>query len=134
VAFAAALQHLPPRQRAVLILRDALGLVRQGGLRVARDDCRIRQQRAPAGPQSRGRAAPRGGQQPTIGSLDGQRVGEIVQLFTDAFERGDVDATVGLLAEDATFAILRMAGSRGWIGLAGIVLPSLLYTSSQRCR
>ena len=48
---------------------------------------------------------PEEGQQPTIRSLDDQRVGEIVQLFTDAFERGDVHAIIGLLAEDATFAM-----------------------------
>jgi RNA polymerase sigma-70 factor, ECF subfamily len=36
-------------------------------------------------------------------SLGDERVREIVDNFVDAFEQGDVDAIVGLLAEDATF-------------------------------
>jgi RNA polymerase sigma-70 factor, ECF subfamily len=105
LAFAVALQHLPPRQRAVLILRDALGLSAKEvseslGTTVASVNSAL--QRARKAVDER---LPEEGQQPTIRSLNDQRVGEIVQLFTDAFERGDVHAIIGLLAEDATFAM-----------------------------
>jgi RNA polymerase sigma-70 factor, ECF subfamily len=105
LAFAAALQHLPPRQRAVLILRDALGLSAKEvseslGTTVASVNSAL--QRARKAVDER---LPEEGQQPTIRSLDDQRLGEIVQLFTDAFERGDVHAIIGLLAEDATLAM-----------------------------
>jgi RNA polymerase sigma-70 factor, ECF subfamily len=105
LAFAAALQHLPPRQRAVLILRDALSLSAKEvskslGTTVASVNSAL--QRARKAVDER---LPEEGEHSTIRSLDDQRVGKIVQLFTDAFERGDVDAIIGLLAEDATLAM-----------------------------
>jgi RNA polymerase sigma-70 factor, ECF subfamily len=103
-AFVAALRHLPPRQRAVLILRDALNLTAKEvseslGTTVASVNSAL--QRARRAVDQR---LPEKSRRSTMSSLDDERGGEIVQKFVDAFERGDVDAIIGLLAEDATFA------------------------------
>jgi hypothetical protein len=95
-----ALQHLPPRQRAVLVLRDVLGF---GGAEVAGmlDTTKA----AVKGSLQRARAtldehAPTGERKgaPTPGS---RREPELVGHFAAAVERGDVDAVVSLLTDDA---------------------------------
>jgi RNA polymerase sigma-70 factor (ECF subfamily) len=105
LAFVAALQYLPPRQRAVLILREVLGFSAKEvseslGATVASVNSAL--QRARKAVDDR---LPDESQQATIRSLGDERVRELVQRFIDAFERGDVDAIVALLAEDATFAM-----------------------------
>jgi RNA polymerase sigma-70 factor, ECF subfamily len=103
LAFVAALQHLPPRQRAVLILREVLGFSAKEvaealGVTVASVNSAL--QRARKTVEDR---LPEQSQQATMRSLGDERVREIVEQFVEAMERGDVDAIVALLAEDATF-------------------------------
>ena len=100
LAFLAALQHLPPRQRAVLILRDVLGWPSQqiaslletssasvnSALQRARGTLRTqlperRLDWAPAGP-------------PT------ERERAVLRRYMDAMERADLTAMAELLAED----------------------------------
>ena len=50
LAFLAAIQHLPPRQRAVLILRDVVGWSTKETASLLESEPRLRDQRAAAGP------------------------------------------------------------------------------------
>jgi RNA polymerase sigma-70 factor, ECF subfamily len=100
LSFIVALQHLPPRQRAALVLRDVLGFRTaevaemldtgeasvKGALQRARATLRAR---LPAADRDR---APR---------PNSARERELVGRFADAFQRGDVDEVVALLTDDA---------------------------------
>jgi RNA polymerase sigma-70 factor, ECF subfamily len=100
LAFVAALQHLPPRQRAVLVLRDVLGF-RAAEVAKMLDTGEV----AVKGLLQRARStlethlpAPDRERPPLPGS---RRERELVGRFADAMESGDVDAVVALLTEDA---------------------------------
>jgi RNA polymerase sigma-70 factor (ECF subfamily) len=104
LAFIAALQHLPPRQRATLLLRDVLGFHAAevaGMLECSLDAVNSSLKRARANiaghldPGARDQAPPPGS----------PRERAIVARFTDAFERGDVGGLVALLTEDASITM-----------------------------
>ncbi len=100
LAFVAALQRLPPRQRAALVLRDVLGFHRaevaemlgsseasvKGALQRARTTL---DERLPPGGRERA---------PLPGSA---RERELVGRFAAAVERGDTECVVSLLTDDA---------------------------------
>jgi RNA polymerase sigma-70 factor (ECF subfamily) len=99
-----ALQHLPPRQRAVLILRDVLSLsAREVSqmLRTSVASVNSALQRARKSLDERLSE----NEQSTMRSPREARVGEIVRRFIDASERGDVDAIVRLLVGHAPLAM-----------------------------
>ena len=109
LAFIAALQHLPARQRAVLVLREALGFSAQEvadllDTTVASVNSAL--QRARASVEDR---LPDASQQATLKALGDQKLREIVDGYVAAWERGDVEAVVSMLAEDATMAMPPMA-------------------------
>ncbi|MEV6610141.1 sigma-70 family RNA polymerase sigma factor [Kutzneria sp. NPDC051319] len=97
LAFVAAVQTMPPRQRAVLILRDVLGY---RGAEVA--DMLDTTEDAVAGALKRARGAlamrEPAGDPPLPNSLAERRV---IDMFVAAFERCDVPAMVKLLTDDA---------------------------------
>jgi RNA polymerase sigma-70 factor (ECF subfamily) len=105
LAFIAALQHLPARQRAVLILRDVLGF---SGAEVAQAlettpaSVYSALQRAHA---TLDRLRPDRSQQATLRSLDDEQLKGIVQRYVDAWARSDVGAIVGMLTDTATLAM-----------------------------
>jgi RNA polymerase sigma-70 factor, ECF subfamily len=113
LAFIAALQHLPARQRAVLILRDVLGF---SGAEVAEAlettpaSVYSALQRAH---QSVDRRLPELSQQATLRSLGDARLREIVDRYVEAWERHDVDALAAMLTEGATLA---MPPTASWYG------------------
>ena len=99
LAFLTALHRLPPRQRAVLVLRDVLGfsaievaaMLDTTPTSVNSALIRARATIEERGPQPRDRAPlPRSAQEH-----------ELVARFADAFERGDVEPIVALPAEGA---------------------------------
>jgi RNA polymerase sigma-70 factor, ECF subfamily len=101
LAFVAAIQHLPPRQRAVLILRDVLGwsakdtaslleasvVAVNSALQRARATLR---DRLPARRTEWGRS-----------SGPSEKELELLRRYVDAHERADVGALAALLREDA---------------------------------
>jgi RNA polymerase sigma-70 factor, ECF subfamily len=100
LAFIAALQHLPARQRAVLILRDVLGFSARevaGALKTTPTGVDSALQRAHKAVDER---LPERSQQTVLRSLDDRGLREIVDGYVDAWERGDVDAVVAMLASD----------------------------------
>jgi RNA polymerase sigma-70 factor, ECF subfamily len=105
LAFVAALQLLPPRQRAVLIMREVLGFSAQevaDALGTTVPSVKSALQRAR---RTIGERLPERSQQATLRTLGDENVRELVQHYTDAFERDDIDAVVAMLTEDATLAM-----------------------------
>jgi RNA polymerase sigma-70 factor (ECF subfamily) len=98
LAFVATLQHLPPVQRAVVVLRDVLGyraaeVAEMLSTTEAAVNSALRRARATIDERlpDRGRAPlPRS-----------QRESELVGRYAEAFEQGDVDRLVALLTDDA---------------------------------
>jgi RNA polymerase sigma-70 factor, ECF subfamily len=101
LAFAAAFQHLPARQRAVLILRDVLGFSAREtaeALETTTVSVDSALQRAHKAIEER---VPAQTQQATLRALGDSELRQIVSRFADAWERNDVDAVVAMLADDA---------------------------------
>jgi RNA polymerase sigma-70 factor (ECF subfamily) len=101
LAFVAALQHLPPRQRAVLILREVLHwkaeeVARLLDTSVPAVNSALQRARATLAEIDPGAAEP--------APLDPvQR--ELVDRYVDAFERYDIESLVALLHDDATMSM-----------------------------
>ncbi len=109
LAFVAAIQHLPPRQRAVLPLCDVLGWPAHETARAldaSLASVRSALQRARATLEARYRD----GRPDVLASPDDrQRV--LLERYVRAWENGDLEALVALLREDA---ILSMPPMREW--------------------
>ena len=125
LAFVAALQLLPPRQRAVLVLRDVLGFRAKevaaildtgedsvsSALRHARANLHARLP-APADP-------------PPAPHSPVER--DVVERLTRAYETGDVDAVVALVTDDVVFTAPLVAGAYEGRAVAGPFLRSGVF-------
>jgi RNA polymerase sigma-70 factor (ECF subfamily) len=105
LAFVAALQHLPAKQRAVLILRDVLGF----SAREVADTLELTPPAVDSALQRAHRTVdarlPQQSQQVALRALGDERLSSIVADYVEAWERADVDSVVALLTKDATFAM-----------------------------
>jgi RNA polymerase sigma-70 factor (ECF subfamily) len=101
LAFVAALQHLPPKQRAVLILREVL---RWQATEVAELlDTSVASVNS-ALQRARDTIARTDSDHGSIGELDEEHHA-LLQRYVDAFERYDMDALTSLLREDASWSM-----------------------------
>lgn len=117
LAFVAALQHLPPRQRAALILSEVVGwsaaeIAESLEMSIAAVNSALQRARATLASRNV--------------SLQSEPLSEeqssLLDRYLDSFHRYDVDALVSLLAEDAAFSMppftLWLQGRdavRGWL-------------------
>ncbi|MFI1097193.1 sigma-70 family RNA polymerase sigma factor [Streptomyces sp. NPDC020917] len=125
LAFVAALQHLPPRQRAVLILREVLAWKASEaaellGTSVASVNSALQRARATLA------EAGVGADSAPAAPMDGEQE-KLLARYVDAFERYDLDSLTSLLHEDATMNMppfpLWLRGHediRGWLLGTGI--------------
>jgi RNA polymerase sigma-70 factor (TIGR02960 family) len=100
LAFITALQLLPPRQRAVLVLRDVLGFRTAETadileITIESAASALKRARATLARRSAGTA---GREPPPAPGSPAER--ELVHRLTEAFAAGDVDAVVSLLTDD----------------------------------
>ncbi len=105
LAFIAAVQHLPARQRAVLLLREVLGFSAREvaqSLETTSASVNSALQRAR---QTVDERLPARSQQATLRQLGDEGVRAVVQRYVAAWETRNVDAMVAILVEDATFAM-----------------------------
>jgi RNA polymerase sigma-70 factor (ECF subfamily) len=99
LAFVAGLQHLPPRQRAVLVLRDVLGFsAAEVGTMLETSEASVNSalQRARATLEARLPAARDRAPLPRSARERG-----LLEQFAEAFEDGDVEGIIALLTDDA---------------------------------
>ncbi|MFI6387172.1 RNA polymerase subunit sigma-70 [Nonomuraea sp. NPDC050540] len=113
LAFIVAVQHLPPRQRAVLILRDVLGWPASKAadaleLTVASVTSALQRARVTMREQLPGRRLD--WRSPATHELSKDERG-VVKSYIDAHERNDLDGLTSLLRHDLRFAMLPESGT-----------------------
>jgi RNA polymerase sigma-70 factor, ECF subfamily len=105
LAFMTALQHLPPLQRAVLILREVVGFsaaetASQLGTTTASVTSALQRARVTVA----GRLPDRT-QQSVLRELGDEQLADIATRYADAIERGDADTLISMLTKDATWSM-----------------------------
>jgi len=105
LAFVAALQHLPPNQRAALILSEVLGFSAREvaeALETTTASVNSALQRARKVVDER---LPEQSQQAALRSLEDEELNAVVERYIEAMEQADVGALVTMLSEDASWSM-----------------------------
>jgi RNA polymerase sigma-70 factor, ECF subfamily len=105
LAFLVAIQHLPPRQRAVLILRDLLGWSASETADVLDMTAVAANSALQRARETLARRLPSKRVDWRRASLSGPEEEALLRRYVEAWDRADVDGLVSLLAEDARFAM-----------------------------
>jgi RNA polymerase sigma-70 factor (ECF subfamily) len=109
LAFIAALQLLPPNQRAALVLREVLGFSAEetaAALDTSVASVNSALQRARKTVEER---TPEQSQQQTLRTLGDDGVREVVDRYVDAWQARDIEGVVAMLADDASFSMPPMS-------------------------
>ncbi|HEU5106387.1 MAG TPA: sigma-70 family RNA polymerase sigma factor [Solirubrobacterales bacterium] len=134
LAFVAAMQHLPPRQRAVLILREVLGFsAKEVGetLETSVPSVNSALQRARKIVEER---LPERSQQVTLRSLGDARMKEIVESYMEAMRGGDVQRVVSMLSDDVAWSMPPLASWYGGIDEVEVFLRTKPMSGEWRWR
>jgi len=134
LAFVTAMQRLPPRQRAALVLRDALGFrsaevadmlsVSEASVNSALQRARATMAHSSPGPDRERAPLPRSA-----------REREVADRFAAAFAGGDVDGVVALLTDDAWFTMPPVTLEyQGPVAIAGFLRDSAAWRGPRRYR
>ena len=134
LAFVAAVQKLPPRQRAALVLRDVLGFrsgevaemldVSEASVNSALQRARATMGRSVPGPDRERAPLPRSA-----------REREVASRFAAAFAGGDVDGVVSLLTDDAWFTMPPVTLEyQGPVAIAGFLRDIAAWRGPRRYR
>jgi RNA polymerase sigma-70 factor (ECF subfamily) len=105
LAFVAALQYLPGRQRAVLILREvlrfsAIEVAEILDVSVAAVNSALQRARATIADRLPGES-----QKAELERLGGERVRELARQYADAIDQGNVEELMSMLTADATWSM-----------------------------
>jgi RNA polymerase sigma-70 factor (ECF subfamily) len=105
LAFIAAIQYLPPRQRVVLILREVLSFPASEvaellDASVAAVNSSLQRARATIAER-----LPRESQRSELQRLGNERVQELARKYVDAIDHGDVESLLSMLTVDATWSM-----------------------------
>lgn len=105
LAFIAALQNLPARQRAVLILRDVLGFSAKEAAAVLETSPVSVDSALQRAHKTVDERLPTQTQQQTLRLIADDELSDLVERYIAAWERNDVDAVVAMLSEDARMSM-----------------------------
>jgi RNA polymerase sigma-70 factor (ECF subfamily) len=125
LAFVAAIQHLPPRQRAVLLLRDVLGSSAAEAaqlleMSIASINSALQRARATLGTRA-------GSPRARVPDDDAQRA--LLDRYVETWEAADLDGLIALLKADA---ILSMPPFREWFAGREAIRGFLAYAWTTR--